>query len=159
MPKLRVRELVPGAGALCGGIFLDLAFFEILVTVIVGQEAWQKITTTEKKNAFLKEWQLYLKTGISAKEETYPFHLNGQVYTIDRQLILSCFEKIKPTINNLVKTQIEAIKAKRNGTSPKVRYHYGSVSTRGHGKELMLIVISLWCLSAASVNASTFEIS
>ncbi|GKT98514.1 chaperone protein [Fusarium langsethiae] len=122
---LVVKECVKGDTDLCGGVFLDEGFIE-LVKKKEPTISWASVSNPEKRKFLNDEWEHGIKPQFENQKRTWPIYLpdgcnsNSSASELKRREtlelssdeILSVFSPITAKIGALVRLQVDAIEAK-----------------------------------------------
>ncbi|KAL2873752.1 hypothetical protein SGCOL_011067 [Colletotrichum sp. CLE4] len=129
-----VREAVQGDGDLCGGVFLDEAFVNMLQEKVTPQ-AWNNIPKEDVRNLLNDEWENCIKPSFKNQDDDWHINLPPECRApgtqqrgmkrkrnliLDREDLLKVFDPIVNQTISLVKKQIDAVMTKTE-TKPKVR--------------------------------------
>ncbi|EQB48470.1 hypothetical protein CGLO_12301 [Colletotrichum gloeosporioides Cg-14] len=126
-----VREVVKGSGALCGGVFLDEGFVELLKTKLEA-EAWNNMPAEDVKKMLNGDWEHGIKQQFDGKPRNWHVTLpascrlpNSERRGMMRQALvltagdlLPVFESVSQRIVKLVSDQIGGVLA-QSGKLPK----------------------------------------
>ncbi|GKT48245.1 chaperone protein DnaK [Colletotrichum spaethianum] len=128
-----VREAVKGDGDLCGGVFLDKAFVD-LIKEKVTSKAWEKVPKDEAANFLNIDWEHGVKQQFDGQVQDWQIKLPPECVTnrrsqrgikrkqtlmLNHQDLLLVFEPIAKGISSLVQKQIDGVQAK-SGKLPKI---------------------------------------
>ncbi|KAK2038571.1 actin-like ATPase domain-containing protein [Colletotrichum somersetense] len=128
-----VREAIKGDGDLCGGVFLDEAFVEMIKNKVTPQ-AWDNVPKDEAANILNGDWENGIKQQFDGQQDRQ-WHIKlppgcrvkknpQQGIKRKRNLMLSCqdlisvFDPIANKIGSLVQKQIDGVHSK-SGKPPK----------------------------------------
>ncbi|KAM3481293.1 hypothetical protein MY8738_004549 [Beauveria namnaoensis] len=129
--SFRLRECVAGEGGLCGGIFVDQNFDD-LITDKMGGSPWKGLDSADKRK-FMKEiWENGIKSQFSGNNRKFCAEIpegylpdgamgkrkRSQIITLDRDDLLSAFSPVIHEICDLVEKQKDAITA-QHFSAPK----------------------------------------
>ncbi|KAF5495038.1 Heat shock 70 kDa protein 12A [Colletotrichum siamense] len=132
MEPFVVREAVEGDGELCGGVFLDEAFIELIKTKVT-PEAWANVPKNEAKKLLNDDWENGIKTGFYGQSDKFSFGLPSecrvpgtskrgvkrkQNLVLSRDDLLTVFDPIIDQTAELVQKQIGAV-LKKTDKKPK----------------------------------------
>ncbi|GJC80448.1 hypothetical protein ColLi_03286 [Colletotrichum liriopes] len=127
-----VREVIKGDGDLCGGVFLDEAFINLIKEKVTPQ-AWRKVPKDEAANVLngdwehgikqqfdgqVRDWHIKLPPECVAKEISQRGIKRKRNLILNLQDLLPVFEPIAKRIGSLVQKQIDGVRAK-SGKLPK----------------------------------------
>ncbi|KAM3514974.1 hypothetical protein MY11210_001333 [Beauveria gryllotalpidicola] len=129
--SFRLRECVAGEGGLCGGIFVDQNFDD-LITRKMGGSPWKGIDSAEKRKFMKDNWENGIKSQFSGNHRSFfaevpegylPDGAMGkrkrlQSICLDRNDLLSVFSPVIRKICDLVENQKDAI-TKKQLSAPK----------------------------------------
>lgn len=159
-----VREAVKGNGGLCGGVFLDEGFVNLMKSKI-GSESWASISIENMKKLMNGEWEHGIKQQFDTRPRDWPVTLPSgcimtgpsrrvmkkETITLNHSDLLPVFETISQQIIKLIQEQIDGVRA-TSGKLPKVTLP--NPSTAASGPLLTISSTSFW--SEASVDAVFF---
>ncbi|KAJ2973178.1 hypothetical protein NQ176_g6757 [Zarea fungicola] len=131
MSPFKIDECVAGQGGLCGGIFVDQNF-ENLIATKVGQKEWDNLDVFEKRRFINQDWENGIKTQFENQDRDWPVSLppgcqppvslgkrkRALTLELTSDELLGVFSPVIDEISNLVRGQVEAIKDK-NLQAPK----------------------------------------
>ncbi|KAK1995876.1 actin-like ATPase domain-containing protein [Colletotrichum falcatum] len=132
MDPMVVREAIKGDGDLCGGVFLDEAFIDLIKNKVTS-EAWDKAPKDEVADVLNCNWEQGIKKQFDGQVRSWHVNLPpgyrskkipGQGTKRKRQLmfdledLLPVFNPIANKIGSLVQKQIDGVRAK-SGKLPK----------------------------------------
>ncbi|KAI8228109.1 hypothetical protein K4K54_002426 [Colletotrichum sp. SAR 10_86] len=132
MKPMVVREAIRGDGELCGGVFLDEAFVD-LIKEKVTSDAWSNVPKDEAAKLLNGDWEHGIKQQFEGQERDWHMKLPSECQAKStpqrgikrkRNLILTCddlrpaFDKISEKIASLVQKQIDGVLLK-SGKLPK----------------------------------------
>ncbi|KAL4730235.1 hypothetical protein ACLX1H_002268 [Fusarium chlamydosporum] len=120
-----VKECVKGDGDLCGGVFLDEGFIN-LVKNKTPSGSWAQVSKLEEKKFLNDEWEHGIKPQFENQKRTWPIYLpdscssnssasglkRRETLELSSNEILSAFSPITAKIEALVSLQVDAIHAK-----------------------------------------------
>ncbi|KAM0738809.1 hypothetical protein ACQRIT_006546 [Beauveria bassiana] len=129
--SFRLRECVPGEGGLCGGIFVDQNFDD-LITRKMGGSPWKGIDSADKRKFMKDSWENGIKSQFSGNHRSFfaevpegylPDGAMGkrkrlQSICLDRNDLISVFSPVIRKICDLVENQKDAIR-KKQSSAPK----------------------------------------
>ncbi|KAJ0287318.1 hypothetical protein Brms1b_003743 [Colletotrichum noveboracense] len=132
MEPFVVREAVEGDGDLCGGVFLDEAFIELIKTKVT-PEAWGNVPKNEAKKLLNDDWENGIKTGFYGQSDEFSFGLPSECRVpgtsqrgvkrkknliLSRDDLLTVFDPVIDQTADLVQKQIGAV-LKKTDKKPK----------------------------------------
>ncbi|KXH62515.1 hypothetical protein CNYM01_01726 [Colletotrichum nymphaeae SA-01] len=121
-----VREAVQGDGDLCGGVFLDEAFVNMLKEKVTPQ-AWNNIPEEEVRKLLNDEWEHCIKPSFKNQDDDWQINLPPECRVpgaqrrsmkrkrnlmLDQADLLKVFEPVVNQTISLVEKQIEAVMTK-----------------------------------------------
>ncbi|KAK2053962.1 actin-like ATPase domain-containing protein [Colletotrichum caudatum] len=127
-----VREAIKGDGELCGGVFLDEAFVN-MVKKRVTPQAWDKVPKNEAANILNGDWEHGIKQQFDGQERDWHIKLPPECQSkgtpqrgmkrkrnliLNLQDLLPVFEPIAKKISSLVQKQIDGVRI-TSGKLPK----------------------------------------
>ncbi|GKT54566.1 HSP70 family chaperone [Colletotrichum tofieldiae] len=127
-----VREVIKGDGDLCGGVFLDEAFIDLIKEKVTPQ-AWRKVPNDEAANVLNGDWEHGIKQQFDGQVRDWHIKLPPECVSkgisqqgikrkrnlmLNLQDLLPVFEPIAKRIGSLVQKQIDGVRAK-SGKLPK----------------------------------------
>ncbi|KZL68672.1 hsp70 family chaperone [Colletotrichum tofieldiae] len=127
-----VREVIKGDGGLCGGVFLDEAFIDLIKEKVTPQ-AWRKVPNDEAANVLNGDWEHGIKQQFDGQVRDWHIKLPPECVSkgisqqgikrkrnlmLNLQDLLPVFEPIAKRIGSLVQKQIDGVRAK-SGKLPK----------------------------------------
>ncbi|KAK1574456.1 uncharacterized protein LY79DRAFT_593272 [Colletotrichum navitas] len=128
-----VREAIKGDGELCGGVFLDEAFVNLIKDKVTAQ-AWDNVPKDEAANVLNgdwehgikqqfdgqkdRQWHIKLPSGCRVKKNPEQGIKRKRNLMLNLQDLLSVFDPIANKISSLVQKQIDGVRAK-SGKLPK----------------------------------------
>ncbi|WQF77449.1 Putative ATPase, nucleotide binding domain-containing protein [Colletotrichum destructivum] len=126
-----VREAVKGNGGLCGGVFLDEGFVNLMKSKI-GLESWASMSIEDIKKLMNGDWEHGIKQQFDARPRDWPVTLPAgcfkpgpsrrmmkkETITLNHSDLLPVFETISQQIIKLIQEQIDGIRA-TSGKLPK----------------------------------------
>ncbi|KAF4813316.1 Heat shock 70 kDa protein 12A [Colletotrichum tropicale] len=134
MEPFVVREAVEGDGDLCGGVFLDEAFIE-LIKAKVTPEAWANVPKNEAKKLLNDDWENGIKTGFHGQDDDFSFGLPSECRVpgtsqrgvkrkknliLSREDLLTVFDPVIDQTAELVQKQISAVMKKTDKKPKKI---------------------------------------
>ncbi|KAE9574263.1 hypothetical protein CGMCC3_g9641 [Colletotrichum fructicola] len=134
MDPFVVREAVEGDGDLCGGVFLDDAFIELIKRKVT-PEAWANVPKNESKKLLNDDWENGIKTGFYGQNDDFSFGLPAECrapdtsqrgvkrkknLVLDRDDLLTVFDPVIDQTAELVQKQIAAVLKKTDKKPKKV---------------------------------------
>ncbi|KAJ4401976.1 hypothetical protein N0V85_005400 [Neurospora sp. IMI 360204] len=123
-----VRECVKGEGGLCGAVFVDEAFIEMLKRKMQPTK-WNRLTPETRQRLIHDEWEHGIKQGFDTKNnKTWSFNLPWECLGPHERLVVTSLPKITFTakeiedafgpvvdkINDLIHGQAVAVKRRQN---------------------------------------------
>ncbi|KAK3953443.1 hypothetical protein QBC32DRAFT_387599 [Pseudoneurospora amorphoporcata] len=156
-----VKECVKGSGGLCGAVFLDESFTDVLKSKF--DKKWEKMDESNRRDIISIQWETGIKRNFKkGSDKSYnirvPFEclrakdrrvigMTLPTVTITPEDVKGAFDPVIEKINNLIDGQISAVKEKE-GVSPKYvilvggfgrcNYLYDRVKER-FGKEVEIL--------------------
>ncbi|GJC92644.1 HSP70 family chaperone [Colletotrichum higginsianum] len=138
-----VREAVKGNGGLCGGVFLDEGFVNLMKSKI-GSESWASISIENMKKLMNGEWEHGIKQQFDTRPRDWPVTLPSgcimtgpsrrvmkkETITLNHSDLLPVFETISQQIIKLIQEQIDGVRA-TSGKLPKVTLPNPSTAASG----------------------------
>ncbi|KZL87999.1 hsp70 family chaperone [Colletotrichum incanum] len=127
-----VREAIKGDGDLCGGVFLDEAFVNLIKKKVTSQ-AWDNVPKDEATNVLNGDWEHGIKQQFDSQMRDWHIKLppecmaNGKSQQgikrkrnlmLNLQDLLPVFEPIANKISSLIQKQIDGVRTK-SGKLPK----------------------------------------
>ncbi|KAK6227405.1 hypothetical protein QIS74_00960 [Colletotrichum tabaci] len=126
-----VREAVKGNGGLCGGVFLDEGFINLMKSKI-GSESWASISIENIKKLMNSDWEHGIKQQFDTRPRDWPVTLPAgcimtgpsrrmmkkEMITLNHSDLLPVFETISQQIIKLIQEQIDGVRA-TSGKLPK----------------------------------------
>jgi hypothetical protein len=124
-----------GPGGLCGAVFVDEAFLEVLKQKF-GKKVWKKMEGQTRHKLLHDEWEHGVKPMFDGRERTWVFKVPFEC--LDRRFVTrmgaalprvtltaddvrTAFDPIVNKIRAMVDEQVAAIRVKKKGKGPKVR--------------------------------------
>ncbi|KAF2675108.1 hypothetical protein BT63DRAFT_420337 [Microthyrium microscopicum] len=112
---MQLKECVEGKGKLCGAVFIDQDFVE-LMQQMVGEETWDNINAASIKKMMNTEWENGIKRGFDGSERTWSVTLPYECsqgrepyLRLSRGHVQEIFENVTSQIRALVNDQIRQI--------------------------------------------------
>ncbi|KAH6856361.1 hypothetical protein B0I37DRAFT_425624 [Chaetomium sp. MPI-CAGE-AT-0009] len=125
-----VKECVQGQGGLCGAVFVDEAFLELLKQKF-GETAWNKMEAQTRHRFLHDEWQHGIKPTFDGRERTWSFNVPFECIDLNSMKgkalpkvkltasdIRGVFDPTVQKIHAMVDEQVRAVKLK-NKKNPK----------------------------------------
>lgn len=123
----------PPSGGLCGAVFVDEAFWDVLRQKF-GNAQWFKMKAETRNRLLHDEWEHGIKPSFDGRERTWKFNVPFECYdmrtlragaelpkiTLTTSDVLSAFEPVVDKICAMVDEQVTAVRAKTD-SDPKVR--------------------------------------
>ncbi|KAJ0313193.1 hypothetical protein COL516b_000122 [Colletotrichum fioriniae] len=118
-----VREAVQGDGDLCGGVFLDEAFVNMLQEKVTPQ-AWNNIPKEDARKLLNDEWEHCIKPSFKNQDDDWQINLPSECrvpgsqqrgmkrkrnLSLDQEDLLKVFDPVVNQTISLVEKQIEAV--------------------------------------------------
>jgi hypothetical protein len=148
-PSLDLRECVEGDGGLCGAIFIDQRFENLIAAMLSAEELFQGPRPEYLKKMMNREWENGIKRCFDTKQDQkwtveLPQQLMRATGVLSPQLSLktghvkSCFSRSITQIRDLVNVQIEEIEKKEGGRKPKAIVLVGGLGSCHYLYETLL---------------------
>jgi hypothetical protein len=132
IPRECPLEVNLGPGGLCGAVFVDEAFLDLLKRKFDNKK-WVKMTAETRHHLLHDEWEHGIKPAFDGREKTWKFNMPFECLdikslkakagppkiTLNTSEVRAVFDPVVDKIRAMVDDQVAAVRAK-TGDDPKV---------------------------------------